>query len=93
MNGLLINQSVDLIKTSHERLGVGGGINASSGYEQIGGSKWPSVCKFAEKEKKKKLFRVVKYHLIAIFQLYGLLHLSLSKLSLYPTVKRSVRYM
>lgn len=45
------------------------------------------------KKKKKKLFRVVKYHLIAIFQLYGLLHLSLSKLSLYPTVKRSVRYM
>lgn len=44
-------------------------------------------------KKKKKLFRVVKYHLIAIFQLYGLLHLSLSKLSLYPNVKRSVRYM
>lgn len=28
----------------------------------------------------KKLFLVVKYHLIAIFQLYGLLQLSLSKL-------------
>lgn len=41
----------------------------------------------------KKLFLVVKYHLIAIFQLYGLLQLSLSKLSLYSTVKRSVRYM
>lgn len=46
-----------------------------------------------QKKRKKKLFRVVKYHLIAIFKLYGLLHLSLSKLSLYPTVKRSVRYM
>lgn len=35
----------------------------------------------------KILFLVVKYHLIAIFQLYGLLQLSLSKLSLYSTVK------
>lgn len=37
------------------------------------------VCKFAQKKKKKKLFLVVKFHLIAVFQSFGLLQPSLSK--------------